>query len=152
VTIPKNASSDLGKFVGVFAMTFYWRELIKDILPIDSNGIVVVIENRCGQSFTYQVNGPETLYLGQGDLHEIKYDHLEKSSSIVELDVFSIRDRSYTGLPLSDKGCSYFFRVYPSSEMEGDYKSNDPIIFTITAVIIFAFTSMVFIVYDCMGK
>jgi hypothetical protein len=32
--------------------------------------------------------------------------------------------------------------------MENDYKSNDPILFTICAVLIFAFTSAVFLVYD----
>jgi hypothetical protein len=32
--------------------------------------------------------------------------------------------------------------------MESDYKTKDPILFTICAVLIFAFTSSVFIVYD----
>jgi hypothetical protein len=32
--------------------------------------------------------------------------------------------------------------------MERDYKSSDPILFTVCAVLIFAFTSAVFIVYD----
>jgi NAD-dependent dihydropyrimidine dehydrogenase PreA subunit len=32
--------------------------------------------------------------------------------------------------------------------MEADYKTNDPIIFTVCAVLIFAFTSAVFLVYD----
>jgi hypothetical protein len=34
--------------------------------------------------------------------------------------------------------------------MENDYKTNDPILFTICAVLIFAFTSAVFLVYDRM--
>jgi hypothetical protein len=32
--------------------------------------------------------------------------------------------------------------------MEKDYKTNDPILFTICAVLIFAFTSAVFLMYD----
>jgi hypothetical protein len=152
VTVPKASSSDLGKFVGVFAMTFFWRDLIQDILPTDSNGIVVVLENSCGQTFTYQVNGPKTVYLGKGNLHETKYDYLGKASSLTELDAFSIRDRRYTGLSLSDKGCAYTLYVYPSTELEDSHTTNDPIIFTIVAVLIFAFTSMVFIFYDYMGK
>jgi hypothetical protein len=32
--------------------------------------------------------------------------------------------------------------------MESDYKSSDPTIFTVCAVLIFAFTSVVFLVYD----
>ena len=153
VTIPSdNKTSGHGNFVGVFAMTFYWRDLIKDILPPQSNGIVVTFENSCGQTFTYQVNGPETKYLGQGDRHEHEYDHLEKESPLTQLDAFSIRDRAYTGLPVSEKGCQYTLHVYPSNEMEQEFTSNDPIIFTVAAVAIFAFTSLVFIFYDTMGK
>jgi hypothetical protein len=152
VTVPKASSSDLGKFVGIFAMTFYWRDLIQDILPTDSNGIVIVFKNACSQTFTYQVNGPKTVYLGQGDLHETKYDHLVKASSLNELDAFSIRDRRYTGLSLGEKGCVYTLYVYPSTELEDSHTTNDPIIFTTVAVAIFAFTSLVFVFYDYMGK
>jgi hypothetical protein len=152
VTIPNDGSENLGNFVGVFAMTFYWRDLIKDILPPQSNGMVVVFENACGQTFTYQVNGPEAVYLGRGDLHESEYDALEKVSLLTELDAFSIRDRSYTGLSLSEKGCQYVLHVYPSKYMEENFTSNDPLIFTVTAVAIFAFTSLVFVVYDSMGE
>jgi hypothetical protein len=154
VTIPKNEifPHDLSTFVGVFAMTFYWRDLIKEILPTDSDGIIVVFENACGQNFTYQINGPETVYLGRGDLHDPKYDELGKSSPLIELDAFSLRDRSYTGLSLSDKGCQYIVRVYPSRAMEGDYTTTDPVIFMVIAIAIFAFTSMVFVCYDCMGE
>ena len=151
VTIP-DESPESGNFVGVFAMTFYWRDLIKDILPTDSNGIVVVFENKCGQTFTYQVNGPQTVYLGLGDLHEPQYDALEKLSPLVDLDAFSIRARSYTGRPLSDQGCAYTLRVYPSSEMHDIFTSSNPLIFTLVAVAIFVFTSLVFIGYDYMGK
>jgi hypothetical protein len=153
VTIPKNESAyDLGRFVGVFAMTFYWRDLIKEILPTDSDGIIVVFENECEQTFTYQINGPETVYLGRGDLHEIEYDYLVNASPLIELDAFSLSDRSYTGLSLSDKGCQYIVRVYPSRAMEGDYTTTDPVIFMVIAIVIFAFTSMVFVCYDCMGE
>jgi hypothetical protein len=153
VTIPKNETShDLGRFIGVFAMTFYWRDLIKQILPTDSDSIHVVFENKCGQTFTYQINGPDTVYLGRGDLHDPEYDYLSKSSPLIELDAFSSRDRSYTGLSWSDKGCTYMLRVYPSLQMEEDYTSTDPLIFMVAAIIIFAFTSMVFVCYDCMGE
>jgi hypothetical protein len=133
-------------------MTFYWRDLIKEILPTDSDGIIVVFENACGQNFTYQINGPETVYLGRGNLHDPKYDELGKSSPLIELDSFSLRDRSYTGLSLSDKGCQYMLRVYPSLEMEENYTTANPLIFMGVAIIIFAFTSMIFVCYDCMGE
>lgn len=153
VEIPRNVSaSELGNVVGVFAMTFYWRDLIQNILPTDSNGIVVVFENSCGKSFSYQINGPETLYLGEGDLHDAKYDgYLVKSSNLVDLNALSYDD-TYTGLELSRNGCSFTLHVYPSLDREDHYATSDPLVFTVVAVAIFAFTSLVFIFYDHNGK
>ena len=42
-------------FVGLLSMIFYWRDLIKEILPPGANGIVIVFENECNPSFTYQI-------------------------------------------------------------------------------------------------
>jgi hypothetical protein len=95
------------------------------------------------------MSSSQTVYLGPGDRHETKYESLGKSSKLRDLDAFSIRDHSYTGLPLSMGGCQYFLRVYPSSDMEDDYITSNPIIFTLTAVLIFVFTSVVFLFYDC---
>lgn len=152
VTIPKNANPDeLGNFVGVLTMTFYWRDLIKDILPADSVGIIVVFENNCGETFTYQINGPKTLYLGEGDLHEKKYDqYLSTSSSLKGLNA-ARQNRTYTGLSLSDEGCTYTIHLYPSTAMEENNTTSDPITFTLVAVAIFAFTSTVFVCYDYHG-
>jgi hypothetical protein len=33
----------------------YWRQFLKDLLPDTSKGIVVVFENACTVSFTYQI-------------------------------------------------------------------------------------------------
>jgi hypothetical protein len=41
--------------VGILSMTFFWRDLLKGILPPGTNGVIAVFENECGQSFTYQI-------------------------------------------------------------------------------------------------
>ena len=56
----------------------------------------------------------------------------------------------YTGLPLNDQYCPFTFSVYPSGSMEEHYTSNNPIYFTLGAVLIFCFTSAVFLLYDWM--
>jgi hypothetical protein len=87
--------------VGVLTFILYWRELINHILPANSNGVIVVIENACDQVFTYQLNGPDTVYLGSGDQHDPKYDYLERTASLFDLMDSSKLDRksSYTGIP-----------------------------------------------------
>jgi hypothetical protein len=44
--------------------------------------------------------------------------------------------------------CPYFLRLFPSQKMENDYRTHDPVLFTACAVLIFAFTSGVFLTYD----
>ena len=58
VTIPNNNSStSTSHVVGIFATTFFWGDLLKDILPPGSDGAVVVVENDCNQTFSYKING-----------------------------------------------------------------------------------------------
>ena len=42
-------------FAGHLTMSFYWRSTIRDILPEGSDGILVVFENPCNPTFTYQI-------------------------------------------------------------------------------------------------
>jgi hypothetical protein len=43
------------KVVATVSTLVYWRQFIKDILPESSQGIVVVFENTCTASFTYEI-------------------------------------------------------------------------------------------------
>jgi hypothetical protein len=43
------------KVVSVLAVTFYWRDALKNILPSNKKGLVVVVRNPCAPSFTYLV-------------------------------------------------------------------------------------------------
>jgi class 3 adenylate cyclase len=138
--------------VGAMALSFFWRDLIENILPPNSKGVIIVFENTCDQVFTYRIDGEKAFYVGQGDLHESKYDYLGTSSTFSELRNISDSSRgsAYTGLPLSQDFCQMSLRVYPSKVMENVYLTSDPAIFTAAAALIFVFTSMVFFLYDWM--
>jgi len=104
--------------------------------------------NDCGEIFTYQIDGPNAVYLGYGDLHDTNYDHLERFSYFSNLRDFPSGQKSYSGLPLTTEYCPWWIRAYPSLIAEEQHTTKDPIIFTVSAVLIFLFTSLVFIVYD----
>jgi hypothetical protein len=142
------AGAEDPQVVGVIAMTIFWRELIKDILPQGSDGIVVVIGNECNQTFSYQIMGPEATYLGPGDMHDPDYDSYEEYSNFVELGALAIRDRTYTGITFSEDFCPHWIKAYPSDMMRDHYTSTDPVLFTVVAVLIFLFTAAVFVLYD----
>ena len=136
------------RVVGLFAASLYWRDLISDILPPGSEGIVVVFENPCNPTFTYQINGPVVEYLGRGDLHDPTYDHLELSSPFFDLNSFAIGTSLYSGPSINTEYCTFRLRVFPSDDMKEVYLSTDPVILSVAAVCIFIFTSAVFLLYD----
>jgi len=135
--------------VGSVTATLFWRDLIKNILPPGTNGVVVVFENPCNPTFTYQINGPTVAFLGRGDYHNSNFDYHRITSSFLNLQSFAVGDSSYSGPPLDENFCPFLLNIYPSDDMYADNTSNDPIIFTIAAVMIFVFTSAVFLLYDC---
>ena len=136
-------SPDL-KAVGLYSITYYWRELLRDILPTGSNGIHVVFESACRPPFTYQINGAETIYLGPEDYHQSELDELKISSSLLDLS-----STFYTGVPVNEEFCPYEIHVYPSEMYRSEHTSSEPIYITIGAVAIFAILhTIVFLTYD----
>jgi hypothetical protein len=88
------------------------------------------------------------MYLGVGDHHSTQYDSMGSEVMLHELGTFAKRSSIYSGAPLDTKFCPYTLHVYPSDEMRAAFISHHPIIFTMIGVLIFAFTSLVFYLYD----
>jgi Adenylate and Guanylate cyclase catalytic domain len=143
------SGSDTDKsVVGVLAVSIYWRELIRDILPPGSNGIVVVVRNPCTEPFTYQINGPHIEYLGVGDKHDDTYNARAIESTVVDLNSFALHASGYTGAPIGRDFCQHSLHVYPSDSMKSDFTTQNAVIFMISTLLIFGFTSLVFVLYD----
>lgn len=149
-SVSAHEDSDDASLGGVFSLTFYWRDLLTDILPNGNDGLVVVIGNACDQTFTYEVNGPNVQYLGPGDRHEGHYNNAGQHSAILDLGPLGKSGRYYTGLPQDNATCPYFLSVYPSQAMKDSYMTTDPIIYASMAILIFIFTGIYFWIYDSM--
>ncbi|CAB9509831.1 Guanylate cyclase [Seminavis robusta] len=102
--------------LGYYWYTYFWKDYIQNILPEGTDGVVAVFKNSCGKPFSYRLDGPKTTYLGGGDLHDTKYDYLERSQTLHQLmdsTKQSAEGSSYTGLPLSDWFCPTTLRPVP---------------------------------------
>lgn len=53
------------------------RSLVRNVLPENVHGITTVIKNNCNQSYTYEINGKNPYYLGEGDFHDPVFDDME---------------------------------------------------------------------------
>ena len=136
--------------VGTMIGSLYWRSLMQNILPDGNDGIQVVFESPCNPAFTYQINGPASVFLGRGDRHDPSYNDHVISSPLYELNSFAIGESTYAGPPVDREYCPFTVNVYPSNMMRNDYTSNQPILFAIVAVLIFVFTTSLLVVYDCI--
>mmetsp|Transcript_45322 Transcript_45322/g.109736 ORF Transcript_45322/g.109736 Transcript_45322/m.109736 type:complete len:1123 (+) Transcript_45322:296-3664(+) len=134
--------------VATFGVTFYWRDMIRDILPESAKGILVVVDCPCSASFTYRLDGSETTLMGRGDLHESKYNDMELTSVITQLDSFRIRQTSYSGPGLDDETCPIAFRIYPSQATEDQYMTNNSLIYSGFTVLICLTAALLFVIYD----
>jgi Adenylate and Guanylate cyclase catalytic domain len=89
-------------------------------------------------------------YLGRGDHHDKKYDHLEISIGFNDIHTYSVKASKYLGEPFDTAYCPYTFHTYPSEDNEDDYLSVMPIVLTTSVVGVFIFVSLVFSIYDFM--
>jgi class 3 adenylate cyclase len=137
-------SEDTRNLVGLLTCVVYWRSYFVNILPENTNGIIVVLENTCDQKYTYQVNGPSVEYIGPGDQHDSVYDKFKMSTEEgAYLQSDDDRKRDING------SCLYRIHVYPSADFESSFVTDKPAIYTAVLVLVFLFTSAVFLAYDC---
>ena len=98
----------------------YWKHLVRDILPPNSKGIVIVFEHQQNNDrFTYQIDGPVATYLGSGDLHDKKYDYMQVHRNLFDLHSYRSGKSEYYGLPMNFSGNNtYYVTIYPSETMQ----------------------------------
>lgn len=128
-----------GNVAGILISGVYWRTYFRDLLPRSATGVDVILQNTCGQEYTYRVDGAEARFVGHGDLHDTAYDYLGTGLDLAD---FSVEQGEQTG------NCLYGIRVYPSQEFEEGYTSQKPMLYTIILAAVFFFTSAAFILYD----
>ncbi|CAB9513338.1 Receptor-type guanylate cyclase gcy [Seminavis robusta] len=134
--------ADQRKLVAVMNSYVYWQVYFEDVLPDADNaqGVIAVLENTCGQEFSYVLNGASASYLGAGDWHDAKFDEYVVSTGFGAF--LGETDSKF------ENKCIYNVRVYPSQELQESFKSNTPLIFTITVVCSFILASAIFVLYD----
>lgn len=139
---------DMFPAVATFAVTFYWRDMIRDILPESAQGMVVAVENPCAASFTYRLDGPTPTLLGRGNLHDKNYDALMIESLLSDLNSFRIKKSTYTGPEVYNGDCPFSFKIYPSSATEEFFKTSNPIVFSLFTMVLCVLAGTMFLAYD----
>eukprot|EP00980_Cylindrotheca_fusiformis_P005307 scaffold1136_cov146-Cylindrotheca_fusiformis.AAC.20 len=156
-----DTEADDRKMVAFIINTVPWSSYFTNILAEGEDDIIVVLESACpklitnGVPFgrenvtesdknivTYRLDGPNGVLLGEGDLHDPKYNSLVVSEVFLDLGIDQAQLPEGTCVP------KLTLHVYPSAELEDSFKTDNSLIYTIVVVVIFAFTCLVFMLYD----
>ncbi|CAB9500133.1 Receptor-type guanylate cyclase gcy [Seminavis robusta] len=130
--------------LGVIVAVIGWDHMFRNLLPPEAHGIIVVMKDTCGDMFSYQIDGADAIFLGHGDHHETKYSHLEESTPFDALHKLEVSE--------THEHCEYDLHIFPSQELEDDYRTSKPIIYTIVVMSVFFTTVLVFVLYDWLVK
>ncbi|CAB9526088.1 Receptor-type guanylate cyclase gcy [Seminavis robusta] len=140
----KNVMDPSSGVVATITSSVAWDASMQDLLPDTVRGILCVVENTCGQVFTYEINGKDANFRGNADTHNPKYDHLDV---MVDLSL-----HSHPNFTTTPGHCQYSMHVYPTETFEDDYTTAMPSTFAAVVVVSFITVAMVFLVYDCFVK
>eukprot|EP00980_Cylindrotheca_fusiformis_P030806 scaffold25451_cov127-Cylindrotheca_fusiformis.AAC.1 len=141
-----------GKLVGVILLKLPWLEFFENLNIDGLTDTIAVLRSSCnigmGSSVTdknelsFFIDSSSAVFLGQLDAHNPKYGDLVVSRVVVDDDVGMAEIPEGVCVP------KLTLDLYPTEEFEASFRTSKPKLYTVVVVAIFAFTSLVFVLYD----
>ncbi|CAB9522230.1 Receptor-type guanylate cyclase gcy [Seminavis robusta] len=121
-----------------------WGTFFTDVLPSTEQGIFVVLESSCNQTFTYELFGHKPVYLGEGNLHDtgLDSDKLEDTFEFAP-DIAMEKDSGH-------EFCHYYAHIYPSTQWRDPFLTSNPLNYSIAVFACFLVTALGFVMYDVL--
>ena len=139
--------------VGFLMVVIPWHIYFDRVLSKGADPVVCVLRNSCREVFSYEVSGPQATFLGEGDWHDEFYDYLEITTEFAAFHgaTDNVGQQQHHLLQHEVQSvCNFSLYIYPTRKMEDEFSSSTPILITLGVVGVFAFTSAVFLLYDCL--
>lgn len=146
---PIFASDNSGRIIGSVVLDIDWVYISASAVPSGSQGIHLVLENSCGQRRTFKSDGNRIDYAGDGDLHDPAYSAMFQQSTFDEYRTIQRAAALYATNETNPLDCAYRITAYSSPEFHSSYKSHKPRLYALAVMMIFVFTSLLFVAYDC---
>jgi hypothetical protein len=124
------------ELVGFIIGVTSFGNLLDKLLPTGANGIVCVVKDTCGNAITYELNGLVSTFLGEGDLHDPKFNKHERSTRM------ELYKRDF------EERCAHSLYIYPSAKFREAYTTKYPAVYTSVVALAFLVTSILLFVYD----
>eukprot|EP00980_Cylindrotheca_fusiformis_P027750 scaffold22552_cov122-Cylindrotheca_fusiformis.AAC.1 len=141
-----------GDIVGMIWLRLPWREFFDNLNVDGLFGMIAVIRNSCeigsgevadtANVLSFSIDASGAVFLGQFDAHDTQYDDHLLSRVILDSDLNADR------LPEGHCVHKLTLDLYPTQELEEIFNTSKPTAYTSVVLAIFAFTSLVFLLYD----
>ena len=136
------------KTVAVLVANLRWAGYFEDILTDSAQPVRVVLSNTCQDTYTYEIQGSQAIFVGKGNLANPKYEDVAISIDLDETEF--IIEPNTIALTLNQDLCRYTLQIYPTPEGEEYHIDSFPLIITLTVAAVFLMTATVFYFYDVM--
>lgn len=139
------------KVVGVISAAFYFEQFFAGVLPADidsKESVVCVVENACGDSFSYKISGSETTFLGEGDLHDRDFNNYVEQFAFNDIGDAKPYVYGAMNVPLNSDYCPYSLRVYPHDDLHNANVTKEPAIYALSIALVIVFISVTSLAYD----
>jgi hypothetical protein len=137
---------------------------------LDSS-LIVVTKNTCGKVFSLEVLGSDVTFLGEGDLHDTKFDENSLTIATTQLTESELKEvsseiRTYFasapnllkfGSPYDRRdndtiSCSHTVTVYPTAAYHRQFETLWPLLFPLICGVLFIVNISLFLGYDMLVK
>ena len=145
------------KLGAYLALSIYWRDMLRDLLPSGSTGVIAVFKNPSNPPFAFEIAGPAPRYLGVGYRNATMMGDPDLNITTGLLDVwdFAVANTSYTGIPVNENIAPYTIEVYPAESAREQFMEDSDnsvyvvlILVLVVSIMTIAFTFLFFFLYD----
>lgn len=144
--------------VGFLLVFLPWDIFFTNILSDEERKVVVLVESSCGGSGDFEVIGSEVTTLppfvvpanvteGEGEELREAYHSIHINDEIHAQSEFAEFLRCQ-GDGCSELGCDFVLHIFPAPDNDDAFYSTLPLYMTLAVLVLFAFTSLVFLLYD----
>lgn len=124
-----------------------WDTYFEDVLPRGVEGFVVQVNDTCGsKDFAYRLDGPAATFLGKGFEPDQQYNQLSETFDFAAFTRFDEIETENEAI----LHCAYTISVHATASYATSFETTKPLNLTLTVLTVFAFTAMVFVLYDFM--
>jgi hypothetical protein len=113
-----------------------------DLIPLGKNDkLAFVVRDGCGNERTFEASNSASSYIRENDQHHMAYDHTEKR--------FGVEDLEWQGLAAFDLDfCPYLIHIFPTPNLEREYVTFRPALYTLSAAVVFTVIFIMSIAYE----